>query len=185
MGLTLDLLMYLQTADITPFGSWISWWCFALGKQGSTPWRTSWATCKIDFKQIEPSPGETKKTLGRISIQLSSSSRKKLLKISHEAVWCNRNCERVQMSGETSALTASMKPRPIQVCLHVIKRLFHGYSTVHKPIRSEQITRASDSSQISNLLYRTEFDIFCENPRHLRWFFGVSHSASLFRWGIR
>ena len=147
--------MYLQTEEITPGGSGILWCCFALGKHGLTPCRRSWETFEIDFKVIPPSSGETNKTLRRTAFQWSSSSRKKLLIKSHGVGWYNRNYERVKMSGQTSAPTTSIKLRPIQVYLRAQKdsftvrcmsKLWYSptNSTVCKPIRTEQVTRASD-----------------------------------------
>ena len=115
--------MYLQTEDITPFGSGISW-CFELGKQGLTPWRTSLATCKIEFKEISSPSGETRKTKRRTSLQRSSSLRKAFFKnhmgLKDDGIEIMH--ERVQMSGETfSSETVSPKHRPTQVYLHVLK----------------------------------------------------------------
>ena len=150
--------MYLQTEDITPCGSGISWCCVASGKQGLTPRRTR---------------------------------KKEVTNKSHGAGWWKRNYERVKMSGETSVPIASLKPRSIQVYLHVWKDSFTVQcmsklwysptnSTVYKPIRSEQITRAPDSSLISNLMYRREFYVFsCENPLTSSVNLGVSLSASI------
>ena len=98
--------------------------------------------------------------------------------------------EKVSSDCVTQAQTQG--PRPIQVYLHVWKdsctvrcmsklwRYSPTNSTVYKPIRSEQITRAPDSSLISNLMYRREFYVFsCENPLTSSVNLGVSLSASI------
>lgn len=69
------------------------------------------------------------------------------------------------MSGETSAQTASLKPRLIQVYLHVLKGQFHDPMQVQAIIQPNQFHCVSDSSQMSNLIYRRESYIFSsENP---------------------